>query len=45
MRLLLLALLLSGCCSLKYPLDGKAQSLCRRCYCDYNDEKCRKECK
>jgi hypothetical protein len=29
MRTIVIALLLTGCCTLKHPLDGKAQNWCR----------------
>lgn len=30
MKYIIILLTLSGCCSLQYPLDGKAQSACER---------------
>lgn len=43
-KLLLLTLLLNGCCSLSYPLDGKAVSWCKRekraqAFCRSHDSK------
>lgn len=38
MKYIIILLTLSGCCSLQYPLDGKAQSWCR--YSKMADKAC-----